>query len=269
MIRLLTILLTISPLIAFGQDLFEGGAQSAGMANASVTLNGPWALFQNQAGLSGIEGVNAGVFYQSRFGLPELSTGGFGIAHPLGDGAVGLSYSRYGQTAFRKQKIGLAYARKLGENLDVGIQFDYIGVSLGGAYGNTAAFTFEGGAIYKANEKITLAVHVFNPVNVQLAEFNDEETPSVLRAGLQYKLSEKVQINSEVRKRIDQDFALAIGIEYMAVENLYLRAGTSGSPSRLAFGIGYKWSQFQIDIAAIHNQTLGYSPQVSLTYNGK
>jgi len=112
-------------------------------------------------------------------------------------------------------------------------------------------------------------VHVFNPVNVQLAEFNDEETPSVLRAGLQYKLSEKVQINSEVRKRIDQDFALAIGIEYMAVENLYLRAGTSGSPSRLAFGIGYKWSQFQIDIAAIHNQTLGYSPQVSLTYNGK
>jgi len=104
MIRLLTILLTISPLIAFGQDLFEGGAQSAGMANASVTLNGPWALFQNQAGLSGIEGVNAGVFYQSRFGLPELSTGGFGIAHPLGDGAVGLSYSRYGQTAFRKQK---------------------------------------------------------------------------------------------------------------------------------------------------------------------
>lgn len=269
MIRLFAFLLLICPHFISAQELFEGGAQSAGMANASVTLDGPWALFQNQAGLSEIQGLNAGVFYQSRFGLPELSTAGLGVAHPLGDGAIGLSYSRYGQTAYRKQKIGLAYARKLGEKLDVGVQFDYIGVWLGGAYGNTTVFTFEGGAIYKANDKITLAAHVFNPVNVKLADFNNEELPSVLRAGLQYKLSERVQINTEVRKRIDQDYSLAVGLQYMPVENLYLRAGASGAPSRLAFGIGYRWSQFQIDIAAIHNQTLGYSPQVSLTYHGK
>lgn len=267
--RLIILITLFLPLTFIGQELFEGGAQSAGMANASSTLQGPWSIFQNQAGLSNLESLSAGVFYQSRFGLPELSTVGLGVASPLGDGVVGLSYSRYGQTAYRKQKIGLAYARKLGEKLDVGVQLDYIGVWLGGSYGNTALFTFEGGAQYQLNDEVMLAVHVFNPINVNLSDFNDEDLPSFLRAGLQYKLSDKLQLTTEVRKRIDQGFALAVGVEYMAVDNLYLRAGASGNPSRLAFGLGYKWSQFQIDVAAISTQTLGYGPQVSLTYHGK
>lgn len=267
--RLTILFMLLLPLVSSSQELFEGGAQSAGMANASSTLQGPWAIFQNQAGLSNVESLSAGVFYQSRFGLPELSTVGLGVASPLGDGVIGLSYSRFGQTAFRKQKIGLAYARKLGEKLDVGVQFDYIGVWLGGAYGSTDVFTFEGGAQYQLNEEVMLAVHIFNPINANLSDFNDEDLPSFLRAGLQYKLSEKLKLTSEVRKRIDQDFALAVGVEYMAVDNLYLRAGASGNPSRIAFGIGYRTSLFQIDVAAISTQTLGYGPQVSLTYHGK
>ncbi|MCH2197454.1 MAG: hypothetical protein MK081_01625 [Flavobacteriales bacterium] len=268
----LTLVFCLFSVMSFAQssgEPLEYGARAQGMGNATVTMDGTWALFHNQAGIARMESIGGGAFYQSRFSLQELSTAGFGAAIPAAGGVFGLSYVRYGYTAYREQRVGLAYARTLGEKLDVGVQFDYIGIFLGGSYGSSSSFTFQGGAIYQASEKIEIAFHVFNPVRAALAEFNDERLPVVLRAGASYLFSERVAIRGEVRKHIDYDPSLAIGLEYELIENLFLRGGVSGAPSRFAFGAGYRLGALQLDISSGYNEVLGYSPQLSFTYHGK
>lgn len=248
---------------------FEGGAQALGMANAAVAMQGTWSLFQNQAGLTTVEGLTAGAFYQSRFAMRELSTTGFGVAHPLGNGVVGLSYLQYGFSAYREQRVGLAYAMRLGEGFDAGIQFDYIGVFLGGGYGSSSAFTVQGGFRYEASEHVVLAGHVYNPVRAHVSEFNDERLPSVLRLGAQYRFTDRVNLNAEVRKHLEFPVTLAVGCEYEPVEHFFVRAGVAGGPSRYSFGAGYRTGRFQFDLAASHNEFLGFTPQLSLTWHGQ
>lgn len=260
------------PFFSAGQgsgEPLDWGARSQAMGNASIALDGTWALFQNQAGLVGLEGLSAGAFYQSRFAISELATAGAGFALPVGDQVFGLSFVQYGYSGYREQRIGLAYARKLGEDFDIGVQLDYIGVALGGVYGNTGAFTFQGGARYALNDELTLAVHVYNPIRARLADFNDERLPSVLRFGALYAISERVNVTAEVRKHIDHNPVLAVGLEYEVLEEFYLRGGVSGAPSRFTFGAGYRFGNFSFDISSAYNEVLGYSPQLSLTYNGE
>ena len=247
----------------------EGGARALGMANAALTIDGAWSLFQNQAGLASMEAFSAGAFYQARFGMRELSTAGFAAALPVGAGAAGVSYRQYGYSAYREQHVGLAYGMKLGEALDAGVQLDYVGVFLGGGYGSTAAFTFQGGFRYRAGNNVTLAGHVYNPIRARLSTFNDERLPAVLRLGGQYRFSERVALNAEVRKHLEYPVSLAVGLEYQVVSDFYVRAGIAGEPSRYSFGAGYRTGSFQFDIAASHTEVLGFTPQISLTYHAK
>lgn len=248
---------------------FEGGAQALGMSNAALAMQGTWALFQNQAGLVSVEGLSAGAFYQSRFAMRELSTTGFGVAHPLGNGVAGISYVQYGFSAYREQRVGLAFAQKLGEQFDAGVQIDYIGVFLGGGYGSTAAFTFQGGFRYVASDRVIIAGHAYNPVRARLNQFNDERLPAVLRFGGQYRFSDKVSLNGEARKHIEYPVSMAVGCEYEAMENFFVRTGIAGGPSRYSFGVGYRTGGFQFDMAAAHNEFLGFTPQISLTWHGQ
>lgn len=249
---------------------FEGGAQALGMANAAVGMQGAWSLFQNQAGLVGVDAFTAGAFYQMRFGMRELATAGFGAAKPISENAVmGLAYLQYGQSSYREQRVGLSYAQRLGERFDVGVQLDYVGVFLGGGYGSTAAFTFQGGFRYEASSKVVLAGHVYNPVRARLSEFNDERLPSVLRFGGVYTLSDKVRISAELRKHLEHPLSAAAGVEYEALKDFYIRTGFAGAPSRFSFGMGYRTGSFQFDIAASRHELLGFTPQIALTYHGR
>lgn len=247
----------------------EGGARALGMANAALALDGAWSLFQNQAGLAGMEAFSAGAFYQARFGMRELSTAGFAAALPIGEGTGGVSYRQYGYSAYREQHVGLAYGMQLGEQLDAGVQLDYVGVFLGGGYGSTAAFTFQGGFRYRASSNVTLAGHVYNPIRARLSTFNDERLPSVLRLGGQYRFSERVALNAEVRKHLEYPVSMAVGLEYQVVTDFYIRAGVAGEPARYSFGAGYRTGSFQFDVAAAHTEVLGFTPQISLTYHAQ
>lgn len=264
----LLLLLVVSVSTKATGDPVATGAQARAMGGASLTLNGVWASMQNQAALVGIQGFAAGVSYDNRFLVSELSSANLVMAQSVGDGVFGFSFSRYGYAAYREQKIGFGYARKLSDNFNIGVQIDYLMVALGNGYGSVGKFTWEGGVLYKVNDQISLAAHIFNPIRVQLAEFNDERVPAVLRFGANYTFSDRVLLTAQLDKSIDQDVIVGAGIEYRVVEDVFVRAGISGGSSLFSFGAGYRFKGFQIDIATSQHQVLGFSPQLGLTYNG-
>jgi hypothetical protein len=278
MTRLFLFSFFILQLLAFNlsaADNYPVGARSAGVADASVTYSDVWSAFNNQAGVADLKSVAAGTYYENKFLLPDLGLASFVLALPVNKtGVFALSATQFGNTLYSEQKAGLAFAKQLGEKVSAGVQLDYLSTHIatgsdGYIYGSTSAFTVEGGIIAEPIEGLKIGLHIFNPSRSQLAEYDDERVPTIMKFGASYKFSEKVLLSSEVEKDVDQNNIFKTGVEYHVVEQVYLRAGIASNPSLSSFGFGFKMNQLQIDVAASYHQVLGFSQQISLVYDFK
>ena len=142
-IRIILVTFFIPLSLLAGNDNIHFGGRSAGMAHASVTLSDVWSTHHNQAGLGWLTDAQAGVFFQNRYLLKEMSYMGFAYAHPVKSGALALSFSNFGYSQYGESKAGLAYGMKFSDRITGGIQINYHNTRIGNNYGSTSVLTGE------------------------------------------------------------------------------------------------------------------------------
>ncbi len=241
------------------------GARGIAMGDASVNFQGISAAFSNQAGLAYLDGMGFTIGTERRFFTSEISSFSAAFAYPTGNaGTFGLSANYFGYSGYNETRIGLAYARKLGEKVALGAQFDYLGFSIP-EYGNKAVFTFELGVQAQLTEDFRIGAHIFSPVRQEIVP--DEKVPTVFKLGAAYSPNEKLIISGEVEKDIDLDFSFKAGVEYYLIDILCLRAGVSTEPLQNAFGLGLRLKNgLLLDIASAYHYDLGFTPAVNFSY---
>lgn len=249
-----------------GGDNFPIGGRSAGMAHASVTLTDLWSVHHNQAGLAFVNKPQGGIFSESRFVVPGIGLRGLVAAVPTSSGVFGVSLSQFGYSSYNESKLGLAFARKFGENLAFGLQLDYLRTHLAENYGNRNMLSVEMGVIAKLSEDLTFGAHVYNPNRAKLSDFNEERTPAIMRMGFNYRFSEKVIVAIETEKDIDFKPVFKVGLEYHITKPLYVRTGVASNPFLNSYGFGVELKQFRFDFATSYHSTLGYTPHLSVSY---
>ncbi len=252
-----------------GNDNVSFGGRSAGMGTASVMLNDFWSASNNQAGLAGFKTPMAGLYYENRFLVKELSLKGLSFALPTKSGTLGVNYSYFGYNLYNQSKVGLAYAMPFGKNFAVGVQLDWLSLHLGETYGTKNALTFEIGMLGNLSEHLKAGFHISNPTATKLSDYQNEKIPTVMNAGLAYDFSGKALLCVEAEKNVYEKMNIKAGVEYHFIPKAYLRAGISTEPSLVTFGLGYEFKNFLIDIAGSVHQQLGFSPQFSLVYQFK
>ena len=249
-----------------GNEDLPLGARSSGMGNASVSLSDVWSAHHNQAGLGFVRDISAGAYYENRFLLKELSIKGGVVALPVKGGTFGLCISNFGYTLYHENKYSLSFAKAFGDKLSAGIAMDYLTTKIGEGYGSKGVLAAEFGIQAKPLKGLTIGAHVFNPTRAKLADYNNERLPTVIRFGGDYNFSDKVKVAVETEKDIAQKAIFKAGIEYKPVKELYLRAGIGTNPTLTSFGFGLNLKSIKIDVSANYHQTLGFSPQIGLTY---
>ncbi len=252
-----------------GNGNYPFGGRGAGMGNATVTLYDFWAMSYNQAGLSRLKNPTAGVFFENRFLVKELSFGAAAFAIPVNAGVVGASFTYFGFEYYNETKVGLAYARDFGERFSFGVQLNYQNTGIGESYGNQGNLTFEGGAIFHILPQLAIGMHVFNPLRAKVGDFADERIPTVFKTGLGYTFSDKAMAILEIEKSLNHEPIVKAGIEYRIIEPIYIRGGIGTNPSTNSFGFGLNLGNLQLDMATNYHYVLGYSPQVSFIYHFK
>lgn len=265
----LVFLICVSVFLTYGQSNIHVGGRSAGMGHASVTLSDVWSTHHNQAGLAWLESPQAGVYYQNKFTVSQLSNLGVAYAHPLKKGTIGVQWSNFGYSLYQENKVGLAYAMQLSEKFSAGVQLDYLNTRLGGIYGSKSTLAAEVGLQARLTSKLSIGAHVYNPTRSRLNEFNNEAVATIMRLGIDYQFSDKVMVVVETEKDVDYVGMLKTGIEYKANEKFYFRAGVATGPTLGSFGFGLNLEQYKLDIATSYHQTLGFSPEISFTYHFK
>ena len=251
-----------------GNDNYPLGARSAGMATASVMLTDIWASVNNQAALGYLERPAAAVYYENRLNVKELALHAGAFAIPVKSTVIGVNYRYFGYSKYNEFKFGLAVAKRLGEKFAMGVQMNYFQTHFAGDYGNIGALLGEIGLLYEPTENLTVGAHLFNVTQSKQKVKLDEPIPTIMRFGIGYSIQEKAVVSVETEKDLRMDAVFKAGLEYSPINDLYLRCGVSnGNIYQYAFGIGYGWKYFTIDISFSHHKFFGYSPHISLIAN--
>ncbi len=249
-----------------GNDNLAGGARAAGMGDAGLCLEDVWCTRHNQAGLAFIKKTELSSSFEVPFGLTDLQTGGVAYAIPLYKGTIGLNLSSFGSQDYQENKIGLAYALKIGSHCSAGMQLDYLRTGIAEGYGTRNAVAGELGLEVLLSKNLKLGLHLNNPTRTSLAEYNDERYPTVLRAGLLYCLSQKINLAAETEKDNANLPIFRGGFEYSLVQSLIVRAGLNGNPTMFCFGAGFRMKNLIIDTVVSLHPILGFNTGISIGY---
>ena len=248
-----------------GGDNYPIGARSAGMSTASVVFTDIWSSANNQAGLGYLERPAAAVFYENRLNVKSLSVQSGAFAVPVQATTIGVNYRYFGYSKYNESKFGLAVGKKMGEKFALGVQMDYFHTHIDGDYGNYGVLCGEIGLLCEPVERLFVGAHLFNVSQSKQKVSLDERVPTIMRFGVGYIIQDKATISIETEKNLRMDAVFKAGLEYSPVGDLFLRCGMStGHMYQYAFGLGYSWKNFTIDMAFSHHKFLGYSPHISL-----
>ncbi|PKP19344.1 MAG: hypothetical protein CVU05_11655 [Bacteroidetes bacterium HGW-Bacteroidetes-21] len=247
------------------------GGRQAGMAGCGLTTVDPWAAHHNQAALAYLDKPAIGLFAENRFGLSELGLQAGTFAYPTSSGVFALTLSHFGYELYNESKVGVGFAKAFGKRFSLGVQLGYINKHFGDVYGNNGAPVAEIGFFAQPYDNFFIGAHIFNLTRSKIADYNDERLPTIIRLGVGLKLSERVLLTTEGEKDIQTKMTFRAGIEYLFMDQLFIRSGITANPNEISFGLGYKTKRIRADIAFTTHQILGISPHFGFVYllNGK
>ena len=242
------------------------GTRQAALGQCGLGLADVWATSHNQAALALMKDYSAGVYYEDRFNLKDLSLKAAAFCIPTVFGNIGFSLSSFGAEDYSEKKFGLAFAKKLGARLAMAVQMDYFLVDQALSYGNAMAFTTEIGILSQPVDDLTIGVHLFNPTKVSMSELGDQYLPQVGRIGAKYDVGHQVRLMAEVLKNITNIAVYSFGMEYDLLKNVCLRYGYRSGYSANSFGIGLRYAQVMVDVAASQYANLGWGTHFGLQF---
>ena len=239
-----------------------------GLGAYSISHVDVFSATNNQAALAQIKKISGGVYSERRFLLSELNYYTAAGCIITSSGNFGVQAGYFGFSDYNETQFGLAYGRKLGTRLDVGVQFDYNALQIAG-YGKTSAINFQIGTIMHLSEKLHAGFHAYNPVGGKFGKDNQEKLASVYTTGMGYEASDKFFMSAEIQKEENKSVTVNAGLQYKFLPQLLVRGGIATGTSVVYAGIGLQLRSLRLDITTSHHPQLSVSPGLMLLFSGK
>jgi hypothetical protein len=238
----------------------------AGLGSYSINHADVFSFTNNQASLAQMKNASAGVYGERRFMLDELALYQLAIAVPTNSGNFGIKAGYFGFSDYNESQMGLAYARKLGSKIDIGVQFNYNGIQVSG-YGKSSAINFEIGTVFHLTDKLHAGVHAYNPAGGKYGKNSEEKLASVFTVGFGYEASDKFFISIEIEKEANQPVNINGGLQYKFLPQFMARAGIATNTSQVYAGVGLFLKTIRVDVVASYHPQLGATPGLMFVYN--
>ncbi|WP_155975747.1 PorV/PorQ family protein [Daejeonella oryzae] len=247
------------------QAQLSPGPRFTSMALTGVSLQDIWSLQQNQAGIANSKKAAFAIAYEKTFADQELSTQSALLIYPVKAGALGISFQKYGFSAYNTLQTGITYARTFGPNFSAALNFNYHQLRILG-YGSSSAFSAAAGIQYLLSENIRIGAHISNPGKGNFGKNINATIPVQMQLGVSYISSSKVIIAGTIEQLLHSEMDLKMGLEYNLINWFAIRAGVSANPFKQYGGFGLNYRKFKLDVAATSQPITGYSPQLALGY---
>lgn len=248
--------------------MYKAGSRAASMGNAATISQDVWSVFHNPAGLAFLKTAEAGISYEKRFSLKELSTNSLAVAIPLGKtGVIGFNAVYFGFKNYYEEQAGICYAKRFSNKFSGSVKLNFQSVKIGEDYGSKNAVTAEAGLQVMPVRNLWIGTHIYNPTQTKLTNSPKENLPSVFNLGAGYFFSEKFSMQASAEKNSNKKTSFSGGIEYHPMKQLWFRTGITTQPYTYNFGFGFLVKDFQFDFATGVHPQLGLTPNLSLVYH--
>lgn len=231
----------------------------------SVKEADAFSFLSNPAALAHSHSLTAGIYGERRFLLQELAFYQAALCVPANSGQFGVTGSYFGHTAHHEGQAGLAYGRKLGGVVNVGAQFNYHTIKIGG-YGSASAVYVAAGALLHLHDGLQVGVQISNPTAARLGKEGEDLLPVVATAGLGYEVSPQFFVAGEVQKIIHGELSVNTGMQYRFDKRLWARAGFRSATSAYYLGLGIALKTLKLDVTASVHPQLGVTPGLQLLF---
>lgn len=218
-----------------------------------------FSISANQASLAGVKPA-AAVGMERKYLMKELET----YRMVMAAGNFGLQGISRGFSDYRESRVGLAYARRLGDKVELGAQFNYNSRRIAG-YGTSAAVSAELGLLLHLSAKLHTGIHLDNPAGSHFGN-GRLNVPSIYTMGWGYDLSEQVFLTAEITKEATQPTDTKIGLQYIVIPTVRLRAIIQTLNTSVWFGAGFTKTAWRLDLYTGHHAQLGMSAGMLLSY---
>ena len=243
-------------------------ASYTGAGAYSEHHNDVFSFTANQAALASLSSLSAGVYGERRFMMDATNLYSAAIAIPTRQGNFGFQADYFGYKSYNESQLGLAYARSLGERLDLGIKFNYYSFRIP-AYEQAAAVNFEIGAIAHLTPQLHAGINIYNPVGGKLTKSGGEKLGSVYTFGIGYEPGKTFLITAEIVKEEDHPVNVNAAMQYNFEQRFFARLGISSDNASPFAGAGVYWNSLRLDVSASYHPQLGLSPGIMLIYQVK
>ncbi len=240
------------------------GARSSSLGGATVSIADEWAVFNNVAGLGDQRATSALISYQNKYGIASFNTFGAALIKPLSFGVSALSAYKFGDDLFSEQKLAFSFADQIGI-VSLGTAINYIQYKIADV-GSRGLFSIDFGGIVSFGDLFHFGAFISNINQAMVSNFENENLPTIMRAGFSYYPLERIVFNVEIRKDLDFDEQFRTGIEYNFFKKFYARTGFSTQPFHSSFGLGFRPNKVLVDYAFSSNSNLGDVHEISVIY---
>jgi hypothetical protein len=246
----------------------EGNARSFGMANVQAVITDHWSGMGNPAGLASVTSSSIGISYINFYQVQELGMGSISLTVPTKSGTCSLNYTAFGYASYSLNHSTLSYGKALGKKLYAGIGLNCFIIHQSSGFGNLFAFVPSIGIQWLPSEPVILGVVVFNPAGQSYIPSGYLKIPSVIRIGMGFTFGREVRMYMEAEKKSNEKLNYLGGIEITFEKIIVMRLGVApGMYPMYSFGIGFRFRQAVIDMAAIRHPVLGFSPVLTINYH--
>ncbi|WKV10851.1 hypothetical protein [Marivirga harenae] len=262
--NLIPILLIIS-LKTHAQSIYAPvSSRGIGMGDASVTVDGYWASFQNTAGITSTNSFEVGATYANRFSMPGMDFMAVGITSKLPFGHASLNVFRFGDDIYNEHKVSLGYATEIGI-IRIGGRTNYLQYVVQDL-GTRSSYSVDFGGIAMLTPQLAIGAQALNITQSSLNAKTEERVPTLLKLGISYRPRDYFMINAEAEKDILKTTLLKLGAEYNFLDKFYLRTGLNSNSFQSFYGLGFQYLSFQWDYALSNHAEMGFSHSVSMHY---
>ncbi len=266
-IRIIIVVLIFKNFASHAQPSSIGG-RANGIGKASVTLQDGWSVFNNIGGMAGVTATTALFSYGNQFGWEHgFNTVAAGFILPTRFGNGSVSAVKFGDDLFSKQQLSLGYCQKINQ-ISFGTKISRLQYHIEG-WGAKSIWVLEIGGMAAIIPKLDLGLHIYNINQARISQNSQDQVPLVMKAGLSYKPSGHITVLIETEKNVQFDPVFRTGIEYKIINALRLRTGISTQPFSAHYGFGLHLKRFNIDYAMNTHAQLGFSHQLSISYQLK
>ncbi|MBT8327889.1 MAG: hypothetical protein KJP21_09205 [Bacteroidia bacterium] len=239
-------------------------ASALGLGGASATYNNPFAI-ENNVGILAFNENGVSFNGQNRYGLSEYSQLSLCGTMSINNTTLGIAYHNSPLADLSIQKYQLAIAKKLMDDLSVGIALNYHQHSSTNSYYKRGdAFSFNLGMYYQVNDKLNFGFQAFNPNRSKIIDLPLERLDAMYRLGTDYLLSENITLYSDLVQSTSQNLSFHGGLEVQ--KNQFKVRGGFNTNQEIALGLGYEKNQFSFDVGTSYHNVLGVSPSINLNY---